>query len=85
MKPIFGVKLPYKIRCNLPDCRKPVNQVFRITIDSNPLTFCSSNHARVGEERWEEKKKLNIRMDVPVKEEKPDMVGDNLQELEGGE
>ena len=80
----FSIKLPYKMRCNLPDCRKPVQLIFRKTIDGNPLNFCSTNHANVGEERWHEKIEKNVRMDVPPKEEQQ-MEGDNLLDIEGGE
>ena len=44
--------------------------------------FCSPNHAKVGESRWEEKQRLNIRMGLPVTEDQADMVADNIQELE---
>ncbi len=83
MLPVFSVKLPYRIRCQIPECRKPTQLAFRKTIDGNQLTFCSTNHANLGEERWDEKKRLNVRMDVPVKHEEP-MTGDNLLDLEEG-
>jgi hypothetical protein len=83
--PVFSVNLPYKTRCQLPECRKPVNLVFRKTIEGNPLTFCSTAHANLGEERWLEKLEKNVRMDVPVKEDENQMTGDNIADLEGGE
>ena len=85
--PIFSVKLPYRVRCNLPDCQKPVNLVFKKSIEGNMNTFCSPYHANLGEERWEEKKKLNIQPGRPLP---PDIteeyVGGNTEDLmEGGE
>lgn len=84
--PIFAVTLPYKTRCDIPSCRKAVNQIFRTNIEGFSSKFCSPNHANVGEQRWEEKKKLGVRMGVPTSKESEEFVGDNIQELsEGGE
>lgn len=64
-QPTYSTKLPYKIRCNLPECEKPVNLVFTKVLDGVACRFCSPGHATTGEDRWEEKKEKNIRMDVP--------------------
>ncbi len=85
MSGIFSARLPYKVYCNLPDCNKLINLVFKINIDGNQIIACSPDHARLGEERWNEKLRLNIKPGQTIIE-KPDLVGDNLQELdEGGE
>lgn len=83
MSVVYSINLPYKTRCQLPDCRKPVNLVFRINVDGNPLNFCSTSHANTGESRWNEKIEKNIRMDIPPQEE-TQMEGDNIAELEEG-
>lgn len=80
MNPIFNVTLPYKRRCELPDCRKPSNQVFKINVEGNSISTCSPAHARTAESRWEEKKRLNVRLGVPV-ETNDDQVGDNIDEV----
>ena len=79
--PIFSVRLPYKVRCELGGCGKPVQLVFKVQIDNMMNTFCSPAHANLGEQRWEEKKKLNVVPGMPIIETEQ-MTGDNLQELE---
>ena len=68
MSAIFSVKLPYRVRCSLPECGKPVNLVFRETLDGIPSNFCSTPHANEGEKRWNEKKNLDIRLGVPARQ-----------------
>jgi hypothetical protein len=83
----FGITLPYKQRCNLPDCTKATQRVYRVNVDDHGLSFCSNDHARVGLSRWEEKVKMGIRpgqkqsIDTHVDEQ----VGDNLIDVEGGD
>lgn len=79
---IYDVKLPYKVRCNVPECGKPINHVFRQELDGIMCNFCSPNHAHLGKDRWEEKKRLDIRLGVTPQEEQT-YVGDNLVEVEG--
>lgn len=78
MSAISNIALPYKVRCDLPDCRKPSQQVYRIIVDDFRVTCCSPQHARLGESRWEEKKRLDVRMGVPPKEPVDEQVGDNI-------
>lgn len=79
----FGIKLPFRQQCNLPECQKPTNYVYRVNIDQHRLSFCSNDHARTGLSRWEEKKKLGIKPGMPrQKEEIPEVSGDNIQEVE---
>lgn len=81
MSAIFSLKLPYKIRCNLPDCGKPVHLVFKMQLDGMMNAFCSPAHANLGENRWEEKKRLNIKPGQPITATE-EMVGDNIQQIE---
>ncbi len=69
MSLIQSLKLPYRVRCELPDCRKIIQHVHRITIEGNRVTTCSPDHAMLAEERWNEKKNLNIRIGVPPEPE----------------
>lgn len=78
--PIFTVKLPYKVRCNLPECGKPVNVVFKQNMEGMMNTFCSPHHARIGEERWNEKK--DVRIGVPPQKTNEEYVADNIQDIE---
>jgi len=70
--------LPYRVRCNLPDCGKPSNHVFKKEMGGMMNTFCSPAHASLGEERWDEKK--DIRLGVQPEPEEQ-MVGDNIEEV----
>lgn len=82
----FGITLPFDRRCDLPDCQKATRRVYRVNLDKYGLSFCSNDHARVGLSRWEEKKKAGIKPGMPIpKNESPEAVGDNLQEIGGGE
>ena len=82
MSGIFSVRLPYKIRCQLPECGKPVHLAFKMEMDGMMNTFCSPDHANVGLGRWEEKKRLNLKPgEIPLIQ-KDELVGDNLQELD---
>ena len=78
MPVIFDSVLPYKTRCQLPDCGRPINHVFRT--DLQGMThFCSGEHAREGVRRWEEKIKLGVRMGVPApKDIAEEYVGDSI-------
>lgn len=59
--------------------------MYRVIEDNHPLSFCSTDHARVGVGRWEEKKKLGVRPGQPQPaKDTPEMIGDNMQELEEG-
>jgi len=71
-QPTFSNKLPFKVRCNLPECGKPTNLTFTKILDNVPCRFCSPNHAAIGEDRWNEKKEKNIRMGVPTPESTQD-------------
>lgn len=81
-QPTFTAKLPYRIRCNLPDCGKAVNLTFTKVLDNIPCRFCSPDHAKLGEARWVEKKEKNIRLGVePNHESQDEYVGDNTEEF----
>jgi hypothetical protein len=87
----FSIRLPYKVQCQLPDCRgtnnPPVvtNRPHRVNLDGYNISFCSNQHARVGVERWQEKVKMGIKPGQPLpKEEDTIMTGDNLGEIENG-
>lgn len=84
MSATWAMKLPYRVRCELPDCQKPTNFIFKTEIDGNQVKFCSPYHARMGQDRWEEKKKLNIRLGVAPKNSESEFIGDNTDELIGG-
>ena len=80
---IFSLRLPYKVRCNLPDCGKPVHLVFKMQMDGMTNTFCSPSHANVGMSRWEQKKKLDLKpgQTLPlIEEDKP--VADNMENIQ---
>ena len=87
----FSVKLPYKVMCMLPDCRgvnnPPVvtDRPHKIMVDGYSINLCSNDHARVALTRWGEKKKLGLKPGVPQRKEEIDAVGDNIEEIEGGE
>ena len=83
MSAIFSLKLPYKVRCELGGCGKPVQLVFKMQMDGMTNTFCSPNHANLGLSRWEEKTKLNLKpgQTLPlVEEDKPE--GDNMENIQ---
>lgn len=87
----FSLKLPYKVQCQLPDCRgvnaPPVvtNRPHRVNLDGYSISFCSNDHARVGIERWQEKVKLGIKPGSPLpKDEEGEYMADNLNEIEEG-
>ena len=80
----FSMTLPFKQKCQLPDCKRVGYKVSRLVIDGNKLDFCCAQHALVGRDRWAEKKKLGI---TPGKKPAPtgnpdQMVGDNINEIE---
>lgn len=79
--PIFTVNLPYKVRCNLPDCGKPSNKVFKQNLDDTMVTCCSPYHSRLAEERWNEKKDKNIKPGVPLPPSEMIAEGDNIEQL----
>lgn len=82
----FGITLPFRQPCQLPDCQKPTNRVYRVNVDDYNLSFCSNDHARLGLTRWEEKKKLGIKPGSPKPiEAGEEMMGSNLEALEEGE
>ena len=85
----FLTKLPnnMKMRCQLPDCQRAVNQIYRVDHDNYRLNFCSNDHARTGIARWDEKRKLNIKPGVPQRKDdiKTEMVSDNTDTLGGEE
>lgn len=83
----FGITLPFKTRCNLPDCQVATNRVYRVNIDGYVINFHSNDHARLGIERWQEKKKMGLKPGQPIRKEDPanEMVGDNMQDLEDGD
>ncbi len=85
MSVIYAVNLPYRVKCNLPGCHsgniggaKITNHPYKIEVDGRMLTFCSPQHARLGEERWFEKK--DVRLGVPPRQEEQ-MVSDNIEEV----
>ena len=78
---IFTVNLPYKVRCNIPDCGKPSNKVFKLNLDETMVTTCSPYHARLAEQRWQEKKDKNIRPNTPLPPEEMIAEGGNTEEL----
>lgn len=80
----FTIKMPYKVRCQLPDCAKAVNYVHKVNQDGYSINFCSNDHARVGIERWADKKARGITPGSrrPVENE-IEMTGDNIEEVDG--
>ena len=83
----FGITLPFKQRCNLPDCQVATNRVYRVSMGEYNLTFHSNDHARIGIQRWMEKEKLGIKPGVPARPEDPadEYMSDNLEEIGGDE
>jgi hypothetical protein len=80
----FSIRMPYKVRCNLPDCGKAVNQVYKVGLDGYSINFCSNDHARTGITRWQDKIARGIKPGqkvAPVNDD--EMTGDNLNEIEG--
>lgn len=79
----FGITLPFKQRCQLPDCAVATNRVYRVTMGEYNLTFHSNDHARLGIQRWMEKEKLGIKPGQPIKQEDPNdqYTGDNLDQI----
>lgn len=77
----FGVTLPFKQRCALPDCAVATNRVYRVNVDGYNLSFHSNDHARIGISRWEEKKKLGIKPGQPAPVDNDQYTGDNLEEV----
>lgn len=65
--PVYSVRLPYKVRCDL--CHRAINLVFKAQIDKIMCTFCSTDHANIGFANWQEKKNMNITQDKPNKQE----------------
>lgn len=79
--PVHDFSVDYNVRCQLPDCGKLTKHVFRISKDGVPIDTCSTYHANEADKRWEEKKKMNIRIGVPPKEENETFEGDNISEF----
>lgn len=80
----FSVKMPYKVRCMIPECGKAIQQVYRVSLDGHSINMCSNDHARLGITRWQDKKARGITPSSP--QERPNEIeqtGDNLEELEG--
>lgn len=73
------------MRCQLPDCQKAVQRTYEVNVRNYNLKFCSSDHARTGVGRWMEKEKKGIRPGVPQRKEEVEMIGDNMDEIEGGD
>ena len=78
---IFDLTLPYKVRCNIPECGKPVNHVFRTQLDGMMINFCTPQHAHLGEQRWMEKKEKGIEPGKPLPKEEIDVVSGNTEDL----
>lgn len=81
MTPVYDFKSDSNVHCELPECNKVTTHVFRIYKEGISINTCSTYHANEVDKRWEEKKKLNIRMGVPQKEENEVYEGDNIEEF----
>lgn len=80
--PIFSVKLPYKVRCQLPDCGRAINLAFKqAMVDGTMCTFCSSQHAAVGFSRFREKIEKNIHPPETLPGEERNQYTDGAEEV----
>ena len=79
--PTYSVTLPYKVRCGIPECGKPINHVFKKELDGIMINFCSPYHARLGEDRWMEKKDQGITPGMPPKPKDEEFISDNTDEM----
>lgn len=75
------------MKCQLPDCNQSTERVYRVNLDGYGLSFHSNDHARVGIDRWMEKKKMGIKPGQPRPKEEPGDIVEtgNIPEIGGEE
>lgn len=83
---IYESNIPYRVKCDTPECERLVTHVFRtVRQEGNstyPITCCSREHNLLCQQRWDEKKKLDIRVGIPQKETIEDEYeGDNISDF----